>query len=90
MKTTKQILEERTGHPWYEANSSNIDCYTYEESTRTLFIVFKKNKANTQYVYGYKVPKSEFDSLHQAESKGKWVNSNLVKKEVPYEKYLLD
>lgn len=89
METTKNFLERITGHIWYEANSSNIVCYTWEEETSNLYVLFKNGASQTpMVVYGYHhISRSEFESLCQAESKGKWVNQNLVKTKKDYDKY---
>lgn len=98
METIKNFLERITGHVWYEANSSNIVCYTWEEKTQNLYVLFKNGVTNIlskngeiqnpMIVYGYHhISKSEFESLCQAESKGKWVNRNLVKTKKDYDKY---
>lgn len=80
-----ELLTKDAGCKFHTCNSSNIVTYGYKESDLSLWVVFKGNK-----VYKYKgVTKEQFQDLHQAESKGKWVNINLVKPKVNFQAYEL-
>lgn len=69
------ILENTVGIKFTACNSSNLICYGYNRSEHTLWICFKGEK-----VYSYPgITPSEVKDLEAAESKGKWVNANLVK-----------
>ena len=77
------LLTKEVGCHTFE--SSNLVTYGYKESDHSLWVVFKGNK-----VHQYKgVTKEQFQDLHQAESKGKWVNINLVKPKVNFQAYEL-
>lgn len=80
-----ELLTKDVGCKFHPCESSNIITYGYKESDLSLWVVFKGNK-----VYQYKgVTKEQFQDLHQAESKGKWVNINLVKPKVNFQAYEL-
>lgn len=80
-----ELLTKDVGCQFHPCDSSNIVTYGYKESAHSLWVVFKGNK-----VYQYKgVTKEQFQDLHQAESKGKWVNINLVKPKVNFQAYEL-
>lgn len=80
-----ELLTKDVGCKFHPCNSSNIVTYGYKESDLSLWVVFKGNK-----VYQYKgITKEQFQDLHQAESKGKWVNVNLVKPKVNFQAYEL-
>lgn len=80
-----ELLTKDVGCKFHPCDSSNIVTYGYRESDLSLWVVFKGNK-----VYQYKgVTKEQFQDLHQAESKGKWVNINLVKPKVNFQAYEL-
>lgn len=80
-----ELLTKDVGCKFHPCDSSNIVTYGYKESDLSLWVVFKGNK-----VYQYKgVTKEQFQDLHQAESKGKWVNINLVKPKVNFQAYEL-
>ena len=80
-----ELLTKDVGCKFHPCESSNIVTYGYKESDLSLWVVFKGNK-----VYQYKgVTKEQFQDLHQAESKGKWVNINLVKPKVNFQAYEL-
>ena len=82
-KTLIELLTKDVGCKFYPCESSNIVTYGYKESDSSLWVVFKGNK-----IYQYKgVTKERFQDLHQAESKGKWVNTNLVKPKVNFQAY---
>lgn len=88
MENILKTLEEATERKWYPAESSNIECYQWENDE--LWVAFKRNKANKVYVYRYYgITDKDFESLNQAPSKGKWVNENLVKPGIRYDKYEL-
>lgn len=78
-----ELLTKEVGCQFHPCDSSNIVTYGYKESDHSLWVVFKGNK-----VYQYKgVTKEQFQDLHHAESKGKWVNINLVKPKVNFQAY---
>lgn len=80
-----ELLTKDVGCQFHPCDSSNIVTYGYKESDHSLWVVFKGNK-----VYQYKgVTKEQFQDLHQAESKGKWVNIHLVKPKVNFQAYEL-
>lgn len=63
-------------------DSSNILAYGYDGQ---LWIIFKNYK-----LYGYKgVTLEQFKDLQEAPSKGKWVNANLIKTKVEFDRYLI-
>ena len=66
--------------------SSNIQAFGYDMEKRLLYVVF-----NNRALYAYqKVKYEQFLDLLEAQSKGKWVNTNLVKAEVPFTKYTIN
>lgn len=78
-------LEKATGTKFTACNSSNIVGYHYNSTKKTLWIAFKYPK-----VYRYEgVTEEEYQSLCSSESKGKWVNQNLVKANRKYQGYEL-
>ena len=80
-----ELLTKDVGCQFHYCDSSNIVTYGYKESDLSLWVVFKGNN-----VYQYKgVTKEQFQDLHQAESKGKWVNINLVKPKINFQAYEL-
>lgn len=91
MENLIKTLEEKTGLHWVAVeNSSNILAFAYNENAKTLWVAFKKNKADHQYVYAYLGINEElFNDFQKAESKGKWVNTHLVSTGCKYSKYEL-
>lgn len=80
-----EYLTKYVGCNFYTCKSSNIITYGYNSKDHTLWVVFKGNK-----IYQYKgILKEEFQSLQEADSKGKWVNANLVKTQVNFISYEL-
>lgn len=70
-----KTLEEVIGSKFIACDSSNIVGYYYNKKTATLWVAFKYPK-----VYKYTgISETEYQDLCSAESKGKWVNQNLVK-----------
>jgi hypothetical protein len=55
------------------SNSSNIDGYQYNPETEELLVIFKPYRG---YVYR-SVPIDTYSELCAAESKGKFINSNI-------------
>lgn len=53
---------------WIKVDSKNIAAVRYDEETETLFVKFNYG---TTYEY-LNVPKTEYDALMAAESKGKY------------------
>lgn len=65
-------VEEVFGN-WTAVDSSNVAGYRYNPGTKVLQIRFKSGR-----VYGYKdVPQNVVDEFASANSKGKFVNSNI-------------
>lgn len=62
--------------------SSNVVAYGWS-ITNHIWVLFKGNKL---YKYYYQ-SKEQFEDLQRADSKGKWVNQNLVKSKCRYDKY---
>ena len=78
-----RVLTKEVGTSFYDCQSSNLVCYGYRAEDKSLWIVFKGNK-----VYQYTpLERVQFEELQAAESKGKWVNANLVKSKVNYKVY---
>jgi hypothetical protein len=72
----RETLVERT-----PVSSSNIAAIGYDEDSQVLEIEF-----NDGSVYQYSgVPRSEYDGIMNADSRGKYVNAN-VRKRYPYVK----
>lgn len=81
-----KILEKETGIKFTACESSNIVGYGYDKPNKFLWVAFKGQK-----VYKYSgVTKAQKEDLDKAESKGRWVNANLVKPKVEFEAYVLD
>lgn len=77
------ILSKKLNITLTKADSSNIIAYGYDASNLSLWVLFKRNK-----LYQYmNITKEALDELELSESKGKWVNSNLVKTKKPYKAY---
>lgn len=77
------ILSKKLNITFTKADSSNILAYGYDASNLSLWVLFKRNK-----LYQYmNITKEALDELELSESKGKWVNSNLVKTKKPYKAY---
>lgn len=66
--------------------SSNILAYGWNEKNRSLIVVFKNYST---YAYLQR-SKEDYEELNKAESKGTWVNANLVKLKVKFKKYVLN
>ena len=80
-----KTLSEELKVPFYACESSNIVCYGYQPKELALWIAFKGNK-----IYRYpNITKEQFQDLQSADSKGKWVNANLVKTKIQCEAYEL-
>lgn len=84
--TTKEVIEVLTkevGTSFYDCKSSNIVGYGYQSKDKALWVIFKGNK-----VYRYTpIEEAQFKDLMTADSKGKWVNANLIKTKVNYQAY---
>lgn len=77
------ILSKKLNTTFTKAESSNILAYGYDASNLSLWVLFKRNK-----LYQYmNITKEALDELELSESKGKWVNTNLVKTKKPYKAY---
>ena len=71
-----ESVELNTGVEMIPCESSNVEGYGYDSKNKQLWIAFKGNK-----VYRYDgVPKEICNELHLAESKGKYVSSNIRNK----------
>lgn len=81
-----KVLNESVPHTSFKAcESSNIVAYGYTKQTQELWIAFKGEK-----VYKYTgISKQQYIELDKAESKGKWVNANLVKTKAKCEAYVI-
>lgn len=78
-----KVLTQEVGTSFYDCKSSNIVGYGYQPKDKSLWILFKGNK-----VYKYTpIEEAQFKDLQLAESKGKWVNANLIKTKVNYQAY---
>lgn len=78
-----KFLKREVGCEFQACDSSNIMGYGYKESDKQLWVIFKN-----QSIYCYTdISKDLFMELSQAESKGKWVNTNLVKPKLPCKRY---
>lgn len=74
-----KTLEEELNIPFIDCESSNILTFGYNPQDKELWIVFKGEK-----IYQYKgITKAQYNDLLKAESKGKWVNANIVKPKIP-------
>lgn len=77
------ILEKELGIKFIACTSSNIEAFGFDKKRNTLWVLFKKN-----LVYKYPNQTQEsYEDLCKAESKGKWVNENLVKSKASCERY---
>lgn len=77
------ILSKKLNTTFTKADSSNILAYGYDASNLSLWVLFKRNK-----LYQYmNITKEASDELELSESKGKWVNTHLVKTKKSYNAY---
>lgn len=82
MKNTLQQISLFIGLRFTECTSSNLKGYAYDNNDEKLYILFKGDK-----LYGYpNIPYELYKELDTSESKGMWVNKNLVKTHRPYTK----
>ena len=80
----KEALEDYfDDFTFHEVESSNIKFISYNDKTKILLIAFKGGKI---YAYPHIEPQ-KYQELLQADSVGKWVNSNLVKPQLEFKKY---
>lgn len=64
--------------PLKDVDSSNIDMVGYDEEQNLLFICYKSKNTVERPMYVYdQVSQKEYDELLNAESKGKYVNSQI-------------
>ena len=71
-----ESVEMNTGVKMIPCESSNIEGFGYDPKKQQLWVAFKNNR-----VYRYdKVPYEICNGLHQSESKGKYLNSNIKDK----------
>ncbi|MBI1878439.1 MAG: KTSC domain-containing protein [Chloroflexi bacterium] len=66
---------------WYDADSSMISAFGYDEAERILEVAFH----NTGVYRYYDVPKNVFEGLRDASSKGSYIR-NMIIDMYPYEK----
>lgn len=66
--------------------SSNILAYGYDEKNHSLVVVFKNFST---YAYLHR-SKNDLEELNKAESKGTWVNANLVKPKIEFKRYVFN
>lgn len=85
-KEVIKILSDDLGIEFETCESSNIVAYGYDEPNKYLWVIFKNHA-----IYRYNgITKEYYSGLQNAESKGKWVNQNLVKnKDIEFEAYIL-
>ena len=79
-----KVFEDFFGVKFTPCESSNIEAYAKieEDSSVDILILFKNLKC-----YRYLGAGHLYEDLTQAESKGKWVNQNLVKGDFNIKKY---
>ena len=83
-KMIKFMEDNVKGVKFHSCKSSNIFLFGYEAKELNLWVIFK----NKKWAYKYKgVTQEMFEDLMRAESKGKWVNANLVKPKINYSIY---
>lgn len=81
----KRILERTLGIKFTTCKSSNIVAFGFNASKGDLWILFKKGLI---YKYEGQTPE-KYEELRSADSKGKWVNDNLVKTQVKCQRYYI-
>jgi hypothetical protein len=75
------VQPKKGGMVWYDADSSMISAFGYDEAERILDVAFHKTGV---YRY-YNVPKKVFEGLRDASSKGSYLRSMIIDV-YPYEK----
>jgi hypothetical protein len=86
----KNLFKEDYGITIKGCQSSNIEGYGYNPKKSQLWVIFKGKGQNIGglKIYRYRnVSKDQFNELEAAESKGKWVNANLVKPKKDFDSY---
>ena len=80
----KEALEDYfEDFTFQEVESSNIKFVSYNEDTKILLIAFKGGK-----IYQYlRIKPSIYHGLQKAESKGKFINSQVIQKGFKFRKY---
>lgn len=78
-----KTLNEHFKVDFTQCESSNIFAYAFSKKKAQLYVAFKNRKI---YSY-YPVPEAIFANLVTAESKGKFINQNLVKGDYTVTKY---
>lgn len=79
----KRILEKTLGIKFNTCKSSNISAFGFDASKGDIWILFKRGLI---YKYEGQTPE-KYQELRSADSKGKWVNENLVKTQVKCQRY---
>lgn len=72
---------KKSGMVWYDADSSMISAFGYDETEQILEVAFH----NTGVYRYYDVPKNVFEGLRNASSKGSYIR-NMIIDMYPYEK----
>lgn len=79
----KRVLERTLGIKFHTCKSSNIAAFGFDASKGDIWILFKRG-----LIYKYEGQTQEkYEELYSADSKGKWVNDNLVKTQVKCQRY---
>ena len=79
-----KVFEKFFGVEFTPCESSNIEAYAkIADGVHTDILILYKNLKCYRYLGAGKL----YDGLTQAESKGKWVNANLVKGDFNIKKY---
>lgn len=81
---TIEEISKSIGVKLIPCESSNVVAYGWTISDH-IWVLFKGNKL---YKY-YCQPKEKFEELQRADSKGKWVNKNLVKSGCRYDSFVI-
>ncbi len=81
--TNKSFLEKTLGIEFITCESSNIEAFAFDKSKGDIWVLFKRDLV---YKYPGQTP-DKYLELCNADSKGKWVNDNLVKPKVDCQRY---
>lgn len=82
----KSILENALGIKFITCKSSNIELFGFDKSKGDIWILFKRGLI---YKYSDQTPE-KYQELRRADSKGKWVNENLVKTNAKCQRYRIN
>ncbi len=81
VETGPVVQPKKSGMVWYDADSSMISAFGYDEAERILEVAFHNSGV---YRY-YNVPRKVFEGLRDASSKGSYLRSEIIDV-YPYEK----